>query len=73
MRHKRQRPMAGASAQITSKSSSDCKWLVVAVKPSGVRVVVGSCPTAEAAESWAKMLRDLSLPIGGDALVERAR
>jgi hypothetical protein len=68
---KRKRPIAWASSQNNNLEANCTAWWVIAVKPSGKRVPVGSCPTQEAAESWAAMLRTFSLPLGGDAFVER--
>jgi hypothetical protein len=51
-------------------TTSERHWIVVAVKPDGRRVVVGACPTRAAAERWAKLLREFSMFVGGDAVVE---
>lgn len=68
---KRRTPRAAGSAQSRTASANSTAWRGIAVKPSGQRVPVGICPTQEAAESWAAMLRAFSRPLGGDALVER--
>lgn len=59
-----------AGAKYVSKSESPARFQVVAFKPSGRRIVVGNCPTHDAAESGAALLRRYSRPIGGDTIVQ---
>jgi hypothetical protein len=46
------------------------RFVVIAIKPSGRRVVCGSYPDRAAAEGWVSLLRGFLRSIGGDALIE---
>jgi hypothetical protein len=46
-------------------------FVVIAVRPSGKRTIVGSFPTLQA-EKWAAMLRGFASWAGGGAVVEHA-
>jgi hypothetical protein len=69
---KRRNPRGGAGSADTEQqaSANPTIFRVVAIKPNGRRVVCGTCPTREAAEDWAALIRKYARIAGGSACVE---
>ena len=79
---KRQRPVGVASAQSDvagthhrnvadlNAQGESREFDVVAIKPNGKRIVAGTCPTREAAESWVALLTKYGRLVGTRAYVE---
>lgn len=49
------------------------QFRVVTVKPNGTHIIAGTCPTREAAESWAELITKYGRLVGSSAHVEEVR
>jgi hypothetical protein len=71
---RRRNAPGGSEAIVETEQQASAKpstvFRVAAIKPNGRRVICGTCPTREAAEDWAALIRKYARIAGGSACVE---